>query len=99
MNRYRNIPQTLSPSGKQMYKTVRYPEIPRSPEDTYVITTIGDRYDTLALQYYQDSTLWWVISSANGNLMQDTLTPPLGAQIRIPSNPTPYIVKYEEINK
>lgn len=99
MRRYRNIPQTESPTRKQMYKTVRYPEIPRSFSDIYVYTTIGDRYDTLAFQYYQDSSLWWVIATANGSLNQSSLIPPVGAQIRIPSNPTPYLTEYEKINE
>ena len=99
MSRYRNIPQTTSPDGKLMYKTVRYPEMPRSFEDIYVSTTIGDRYDTLALQYYGDSSLWWIISNANGTLIQDSLTPPVGSQIRIPSNPTPIISEYNKINR
>ena len=98
MRRYRNIPITKSPSGKQMYKTVRYPEIPRSFSDLYVYTTIGDRYDTLASQYYGDSTLWWIISSANGTLNQNSLTPPVGSQIRIPSTPVPFIREYNKIN-
>ena len=55
MARYTNIPVIKSLNDKQMYQTVRYPEIPRSEDDIYVITTIGDRYDTLALEYYQDS--------------------------------------------
>ena len=88
MNRYINIPKIKSPSGKQMYQTVRYPEIPRSEDDIYVITTVGDRYDTLAFQYYQDSSLWWVIANANGNANKGTLTPPIGSQIRIPINPS-----------
>ena len=99
MSRYRNIPQTTSPDGELMYKTVRYPEMPRSFEDIYVYTTIGDRYDTLALQYYGDSSLWWIISNANGTLIQDSLTPPVGSQIRIPSNPTPIISEYNKINR
>ena len=99
MARYTNIPVVKSTYKKRAYATVRYPEIPRSFGDTYVYTTIGDRYDTLALQYYGDSSLWWIISSANGNLVQDSLTPPLGTQLRIPPNPTPIIAEYEEINE
>lgn len=98
MNRYINIPKIKSPSGKQMYQTVRYPEIPRSENDIYVITTIGDRYDTLAFQYYQDSSLWWVIANANGNANKSTLTPPIGSQIRIPINPSPTEIQYQNIN-
>ena len=67
MKRYSQIPTIKSPTGKQIYTTVRYPEIPRSANDTYVYTTVGDRFDTLAQQYYGDSSLWWIISIANGN--------------------------------
>tara|TARA_Y100001972_G_C7556147_1_gene279408 strand:- start:59 stop:421 length:363 start_codon:yes stop_codon:yes gene_type:complete len=98
MNRYGTIPQTTSPNGKLMYKTVRYPEIPRSFNDTYIYATEGDRFDTLADQFYGDSSLWWVISNANGNFQQNSLYPPLGVQLRIPSNLSLIISSYEEIN-
>jgi len=99
MNRYSKIPTTKSPDGEQIYKTVRYPEIPRSFSDIYVYTTIGDRFDTLAQQYYNDSSLWWIISNANGTLNQSSLTPPVGTQLRIPSNPTPTIAAYNKLNQ
>ena len=99
MARYTNIPTTHSPEGKRIYKTVRYPEIPRSFSDIYVYTTIGDRYDILASQYYNNSSLWWIIANANGTMNQNSLTPPIGSQIRIPSNPTPSLVEYEKINE
>jgi hypothetical protein len=99
MPRYNNIPIIKSPDGKRMYRTVRYPEIPRSSTDIYVYTTIGDRFDTLAQQYYQDSSLWWIISIANGALKQNSLTPEVGSQIRIPPNPTPILAEYEVINR
>ena len=98
MARYTNIPVIKSLNDKQMYQTVRYPEIPRSEDDIYVITTVGDRYDTLAFQYYQDSSLWWVIANANGNANKGTLTPPIGSQIRIPINPSPTEIQYQNIN-
>ena len=99
MRRYTPIPTTTSPNGERIYKTVRYPEIPRSFSDIYVYTTIGDRFDTLALQYYSDSSLWWIISIANGKLNQNSLTPSVGTQLRIPSNPAPIVAEYEVINK
>ena len=98
MARYSNIPTVKSPNGKTVYQTVRYPDIPRSENDIYVFTTIGDRYDTLAQQYYGDSDLWWVIANANGNLDKGSLTPPLGTQLRIPANPTPTLATYNNIN-
>tara|TARA_R110000782_G_scaffold147636_1_gene240429 strand:+ start:16 stop:315 length:300 start_codon:yes stop_codon:yes gene_type:complete len=99
MSRYTNTPITSSLAGKQMYTTVRYPEMIRLENDIYIFTTIGDRFDTLAQQYYGDSSLWWVISNANGNLSKDSLTPPEGSQIRIPANPTITIADYNEINE
>ena len=99
MRRYNNIPETKGPKGNLMYKTVRYPEIPRSFSDTYVFTTDGDKYDTLALSYYGDSSLWWIISIANAKKLQNSLTPPIGAQIRIPANPTPILAEFETMNK
>ena len=99
MARYSTISTISSPENKRMYQTVRYPEIPRSINDTYVYFTAGDRFDTLAQQYYGDSDLWWVISIANSDLSQGSLTPPVGSQIRIPSNPTPIISEYKTINQ
>jgi nucleoid-associated protein YgaU len=99
MNRYADINKTTSKKGSQIYKTVRYPDIPRLNSDTYVFSTIGDRYDTLAQEYYGDSSLWWVIANANSKLKKDSLTPPIGSQIRIPANPTNTIADYNEINE
>jgi hypothetical protein len=98
MDRYSQIPETKSPTGKQMYETVRYPDIPKTFDDIYVYTTIGDRFDILAQQYYGDSSLWWIISIANDNLYQNSLTPPVGSQIRIPSNPNPILSEFKLIN-
>ena len=55
MNRYQNIPKTKI-NKKLVYRTSRYPEILLSPNDIYVYTTQGDRFDTLAQQYYSDSS-------------------------------------------
>ena len=99
MRRYSTIPKTKGPESNLMYKTVRYPEIPRSFSDTYVFVTDGDRYDTLALTYYGDSSLWWIISIANAKNIQNSLTPPRGSQIRIPANPIPIVAEFEELNK
>ena len=51
MNRYQDIPIIKTADGKRVYATSRYPEIPLSPNDIYVYTTQGDRYDILALNY------------------------------------------------
>ena len=99
MNRYRNIPIIRSTTGKQMYATSRYPEIPLSSDDIYVYTTQGDRYDILALQYYTNSSLWWVIVSANPNTGLNSLVIPEGIQIRIPSDYASVITQFNLINQ
>ncbi len=99
MARYDNIPLILSSNDKPMLQTVRYPEIPKSENDIYVFTTIGDRYDILAQQYYGDSNLWWVISNANNEINKGSLTPPVGSQIRIPANPTPTLSEFSFQNR
>ena len=97
MGRYTDIPQTKY-NGKRAYQTSRYPEIPFSENDIYVITTVGDRFDLLAQKYYGDSSLWWVISTANRTLKQNSLVPPSGIQIRIPINPTNAVIQFNQVN-
>jgi hypothetical protein len=46
---------------------------------------MGDRLDLLAFDFYGDSTLWWIIASAN-DMQPDSLVPPLGMTLRIPAN-------------
>jgi phage tail protein X len=107
MNRYQNIPQTIL-NTRQAYVTSRYPEVPVSADDIYVYTTQGDRFDVLAQQYYNDSSLWWVISIANtatagtslpSDLPQNSLVIPEGLQIRIPNNPQSVVSAFKLINQ
>jgi hypothetical protein len=97
MDRYSKISQT-SYNNKRAYKTVRYPEIPLSENDIYVISQAGDRFDILANEYYSDPTLWWVISISNQNLPQNSLSIPEGQQIRIPNNLSSILFNFENIN-
>ena len=99
MNRYQGIPITKEISGKQAYATSRYPEVPLSENDIYVYTTQGDRYDVLALNYYGDSSLWWIIATANPNIGLSTLVIPEGVQIRIPNNISAVINDFRLINQ
>jgi phage tail protein X len=97
MNRYSNIPTTII-KGKQVYKTVRYPEIPLTTEDIYVYTEQGDRFDVLAQNFYQDSSLWWIIAAANPQVTLGSLIIPEGLQLRIPAYPNTVISEYNSIN-
>ena len=98
MNRYQNLPKTKI-DKKLVYVTSRYPEVPITSDDIYVYTTQGDRFDVLALQYYKDSSLWWVISIANTNILpQNSLIIPEGLQIRIPAFYAGIISAFNVIN-
>jgi nucleoid-associated protein YgaU len=98
MNRYDNTP-ILTQNYRPYYKSKFYPNIPLSESDIYVITTVGDRLDSLAYSYYQDATLWWVISMANNNITKGALYPTPGTQLRIPTNITQVIQLFEQYNK
>ena len=98
MNRYQTIPTTKTTTGRTIYQTVKYPEIPLNPNDIYVIANKADRYDILANQYYSDSSLWWVISTANNNVTQNSLYLPEGVQLRIPADVNSAINNFEAIN-
>jgi hypothetical protein len=72
--------------GISYYKNKLYPNIPLSETDEYIITTIGDRLDSLAYSYYNDATLWWVIAMANNNVTKGLMFPVPGTQLRIPTD-------------
>lgn len=85
-SRYQNIPiEKLNVTGSQYYRNNVYPTIQPTNTDYYVITTVEDRLDLLAFDFYQDSSLWWVIASANA-LPGDSIYAPIGIQLRIPTN-------------
>ena len=60
------------------------PTIDKTPDDTYIITTIGDTLDFLAFDYYKDVNLWWLIAAANPDIPFSSLYLEPGIQIRIP---------------
>jgi len=87
MARYDNILIVKGQNDpKRRYINVKYPNIPLGPQDIYVYTSLGDRYDVMALNYYKDSSLWWIINRANPNQGAGSLFPTIGSQIRIPSS-------------
>ena len=98
MGRYTPINTRSTPTGKAYKSTVTFPKIPSSFNDLYAYTDEGDRFDLLAQSYYGDPTLWWIISLANPQFNQGSMYPPLGVQIRIPTNISAIITQYEAIN-
>ena len=87
-------------SRKRIYRALKYPSIPLSIEDTYVITTDGDRLDLLANQFYQDVDMWWIIATANpGIVKRDTFNLKPGLEIRIPTDTQSIMQNFESLNK
>jgi hypothetical protein len=98
MNRYQNITLTkYNNTGSQYYLNNIYPDVVITEDDNYVITTLGDRLDLLANNFYGDPSLWWIISSAN-SLPGDSLYPPIGIQLRIPTDVREILNSYKVIN-
>jgi len=81
------------------YKSKFYPNIPLSENDVYVITTVGDRLDSLAYSYYNDATLWWIIAVANNNATKGALFPTPGTQLRIPTDVNAALKLSNQFNK
>lgn len=96
MNRYKSI-ETKVEEGKRFKSNPIYPNVPVTEDDFYIISTVGDRYDTLALRFYGDSKLWWIIASAN-NMTKASLVLEPGKQVRIPANKAEALRLYNEIN-
>lgn len=97
MNRYKRIDILKNEENTSYRRNVIFPSVPARSSDIYVISTAGDRYDTLALEYYNDSSLWWIIAGVN-NSKKDSLAVKPGVQLRIPAFPQDIINAYEELN-
>lgn len=97
ISRYNYIATKKNNDGKRVIKPSLYPPIPKSPNDTYVRTTPGDRLDLLANTYYNTVSYWWIIAEANG-IGKGTMTIPPNSQLRIPSNVTQILADYRTLN-
>jgi len=97
MNRYQSLPILIDEQGRRYLKTSKYPEVPLSANDIYIIAVVGDRLDQLSMDYYDNTDDYWIISIANG-LPGDSfyLTP--GAQIRIPQDTVTIKQNYNRLN-
>jgi len=105
MNRYstitelRNENQYVGTIGDLYYKTPFYPEIGARESDIYVETEFGDRLDSLAFQFYNDVTLYWIISIRNPNKVNFGsvyLSP--GSQLAIPQDISSIVDEYRNLN-
>ena len=99
ISRLKNI-KRKNTDGKIFYKNLKYPDIPITSDDLYVITTVGDRLDSIAQQIYNDVRLWWVKSTANPQVIRrDSYNLKPNLEIRIPGNVSLIIKNFEKLNR
>jgi hypothetical protein len=94
VSRYKNNETKKLNDGRNVYRSRIYPEIPLSDNDIYVASETGDRLDTLAYQYYENSSLWWIIASAN-NIHNAPFGLKDGTILRIPQNYIQIVNKFK----
>jgi len=74
-----------------------YPSIPIMDTDVYVYPKEGERLESIAHKYYQDTGLWWIIARANdlgdGKMALDPLE-----QIRVPIDTESILQELERLN-
>jgi hypothetical protein len=99
MTRYDNPDILKTTQDKPYYNSRFYPNIPLEASDVYIITSIGDRLDTLAYSYYRDVNLWWIIPMANNNVTKGSMFPIPGTQLRIPTDLTAVMNLFNNFNK
>ena len=96
MNRYKKTEIKLDKDGKRVYGTTYYPTIPIENTDKFVVTTLDNRLDSLANQYYGDVSLWWVIAKANGIKGKTVLK--AGELLRIPGEIPKILEQFDDLN-
>jgi nucleoid-associated protein YgaU len=97
-NRLENI-SIEKKKQQRYYRSLKYPNIPLSVNDLYVVTTAGDRLDLLANQFYNDIRLWWVIATANRDIVRrDSYGLKPGLEIRIPTNIQRILQDFQNLN-
>jgi phage tail protein X len=97
-SRYTNIIQKRDANNRRVLTSTIYPPIPKHPDDTYVLTVVGDTLYALAAQYYNSVNYYWIIAEANEGLDKTTLLLPPGLQLRIPSQLSQILTDFEDLN-
>tara|TARA_R110001592_G_scaffold205343_1_gene455889 strand:+ start:4872 stop:5195 length:324 start_codon:yes stop_codon:yes gene_type:complete len=99
IKKIKNTNENVGNLGSNYCITTLYPEIPLSEDDIYVITDFGDRLDLLSNQFYEDISLYWIITSANPDKVNfGSLFIPPGTQLRIPLNIQDVIISFDDLN-
>jgi hypothetical protein len=94
-NRYENGDIKKLGDGRVVYASRIYPNIPLKDSDVYVVSQEGDRLDTIANQFYNDSSLWWIIATAN-NIHDAPLAVVDGTILRVPIDFLNIINKFQK---
>ena len=82
--RYDSAKVRKDKNGTRYYKPTIVPNVPIKDSDIFVYPIYGDRFETIAQRYYNDSTLWWIIAKAN-ELSRGEISPDPLKKIRIPT--------------
>ncbi len=82
--RYKTAKVKKDKNGTRYYKPTVVPNVPIKDSDIFVYPVYGDRFDTMAQRYYNDSTLWWIIAKAN-ELSKGQISPDPLKKLRIPT--------------
>ena len=82
--RYNNAIVKRDKNNIRYYKPTIVPNIPIKDSDVFVYPRYGDRFDTIAQRYYNDSSLWWIIAKANELSRGEISADPL-KKLRIPT--------------
>lgn len=100
MSRYDTQQINLDSTNKRrFYNALLDITIDKSIEDTYVITSFGERLDSLSWKYYGNVDYWWIIAAANPELRKDSLYLEPGTQVRIPYDYRNIITLYQNFNQ
>jgi hypothetical protein len=96
-SRYKYTSIKTTKKGKRVFRPTMYPKIPIQDSDVFIYPKFGDRLDTLAQKYYEDTSLWWIIAKAN-NLDEAHIGLEVDKQIRIPINITFIINRLKDMS-
>ena len=79
------------------YKPRIVPNIPIKDTDIFAYPIYGDRYDTMAQRYYDDSNLWWIIVKAN-DISDGKIAPDPLKKLRIPTEIDDILQSISQVN-
>ncbi len=97
-SRYTNNKEQKLSDGRKVFRSKRYLNIPKQNTDIYVVTQAGDRLDELSNQFYNDSSLWWIIALANGVTNASIQVEPT-TEYRIPTELGPILSDFKRLNE